>query len=77
MRIDCYLRDGRCFSKKKIQFDKGPITVGLKLSWDLHVTSEKTVEQEIDDYIVFFNEERPAYSLNYLTPKQYREAHVA
>ncbi|MBR4357049.1 MAG: IS3 family transposase, partial [Butyrivibrio sp.] len=25
------------------------------------------------DYIVFFNEERPAYSLNYLTPKQYRE----
>ncbi|WP_337624309.1 IS3 family transposase [Mitsuokella jalaludinii] len=30
----------------------------------------------MDDYIVFFNEERPAYSLNYLTPKQYREAHV-
>ncbi|MBO5507897.1 MAG: IS3 family transposase, partial [Bacteroides sp.] len=25
------------------------------------------------DYIMFFNEERPAYSLNYLTPKQYRE----
>ena len=47
------------------------------LSWDLHVTGEKPVEQEIDDYIVFFNEERPAYSLNYLTPKQYREAHVA
>ena len=42
---------------------------------DLHVTGEKPVEQEIDDYIVFFNEERPAYSLNYLTPKQYREAH--
>ena len=44
---------------------------------DLHVTGEKPVEQEIDDYIVFFNEERPAYSLNYLTPKQYREAHDA
>ena len=29
---------------------------GLKLSWDLHVTGEKPVEQEIDDYIVFFNE---------------------
>ncbi|MCR5376995.1 MAG: IS3 family transposase, partial [Lachnospiraceae bacterium] len=26
-------------------------------------------------YIAFFNEERPAYSLNYLTPKQYREYH--
>ena len=48
-----------------------------ELFMDLHVTGEKPVEQEIDDYIMFFNEERPAYSLNYLTPKQYREAHVA
>ena len=44
---------------------------------DFHVTGEKTVEQEIDEYIIFFNEQRPAYSLNYLTPKQYREAHAA
>lgn len=43
----------------------------------LHVTGKKPVEQEIDEYIVFFNEQRPAYSLNYLTPKQYREAHAA
>ena len=40
---------------------------------DLHITSNKNIEQEVKDYIVFFNEERPAYSLNYLTPKQYRE----
>lgn len=40
---------------------------------DLHLTSNETIEQELADYIVFFNEERPAYSLNYLTPKQYRE----
>lgn len=40
---------------------------------DLHITSNENIEQEIKDYIVFFNEERPAYSLNYLTPKQYRE----
>ena len=40
---------------------------------DLHVTSNENIEQEIADYIVFFNEKRPAYSLNYLTPKQYRE----
>lgn len=51
--------------------------IKAELFMDLHVTGEKPVEQEIDDYIVFFNEERPAYSLNYLTPKQYREAHVA
>ena len=40
---------------------------------DLHITSNENIEQEVKDYITFFNEERPAYSLNYLTPKQYRE----
>ena len=40
---------------------------------DLHITSNKDIDREIARYIVFFNEERPAYSLNYLTPKQYRE----
>lgn len=40
---------------------------------DLHITSNKDIDKEIARYIVFFNEERPAYSLNYLTPKQYRE----
>lgn len=40
---------------------------------DFHITSNETIERDVADYIVFFNEERPAYSLNYLTPKQYRE----
>ena len=31
----------------------------------------------VNDYILFFNEQRPAYSLNYLTPKQYRESNSA
>ena len=43
---------------------------------DLHVTGERPVETEIDDYIRFFNEERPSFSLNYLTPRQYRESHT-
>lgn len=43
---------------------------------DLHVTGDKPVETEIHDYISFFNEQRPAYSLNYLTPVQYRESHL-
>ena len=50
-----------------------------ELFMDFHVTGTESVEKEIDDYIVFFNEQRPAYALNYLTPKQYREsyAHIA
>lgn len=27
----------------------------------------------VNDYIIFFNEERPSYALNYLTPKQFKE----
>ena len=42
---------------------------------DMHITGERPVKQEIDDYIVFFNEQRPAYSLGYLTPKQYRDSY--
>ena len=51
------------------------INGGIKaeLFMDLHVCGEKPVEQEVDEYIVFFNEQRPAYSLGYLTPKQYKE----
>lgn len=48
--------------------------IKAELFMDLHVTGEMSVEKEIDDYILFFNEQRPAYSLNYLTPKQYRES---
>lgn len=44
---------------------------------DLHITGERPVAEEIDDYIVFFNEERPAYSLGYLTPKQYKDRYGA
>lgn len=40
---------------------------------DFHITDNENIEHEIANYIMFFNEERPAYSLNYLTPKQYRE----
>ena len=40
---------------------------------DLHITSNENIERQVEDYIVFFNEQRPAYALNYLTPKQYRE----
>lgn len=47
--------------------------IKAELFTDLHLTKIDTIHQEIADYIKFFNEERPAYSLNYLTPKQYKE----
>ncbi len=40
---------------------------------DLHVTGTRAVKNEVDEYIKFFNEERPAYALRYMTPVQYRE----
>ncbi len=42
---------------------------------DFHLTGNGDIRDEVEQYIAFFNEERPAYSLNYLTPKQYREYH--
>ena len=51
--------------------------IKAELFMDFHITGNEPVEKEIDDYIVFFNEHRPAYSLNYLTPKQYREKFAA
>lgn len=47
--------------------------IKAELFTDFHLTGDKTVIEEINDYIRFFNEARPAYALNYLTPKQYRE----
>ncbi len=37
---------------------------------------ESPVEQEVAAYITFFNTARPAYSLKYLTPQQYKEAYA-
>ena len=47
--------------------------IKAELFTDFHVTGERDVAAEVDEYIVSFNEQRPAYSLNYLTPLQYRE----
>ncbi|MCI6675328.1 MAG: integrase core domain-containing protein [Clostridiales bacterium] len=50
--------------------------IKTELFMDFHVTGGRPVETEIDEYIQFFNGERPVYALNYLTPKQYRELYV-
>lgn len=50
--------------------------IKAELFMDLHVTGSGPVEKEIDDYILFFNEQRPAYSLGYLTPHQYKQQYA-
>ena len=50
--------------------------VKTEMFTDFHVTGERPIEEEVDDYIAFFNEERPAYSLDYLTPKQFKEQYL-
>ena len=49
--------------------------IKAELFMDFHVTGDEKVEHEVAEYITFFNEQRPAYSLNYLTPKQFRESY--
>ena len=51
--------------------------IKAELFMDFHVTGERPVYEEVNEYIKFFNEEHPAYALSYLTPKQYRERYAA
>lgn len=48
--------------------------IKAELFMDFHVTGNTDVKNEIDEYIRFFNEQRPAYALNYMTPQQFKEA---
>ncbi len=50
--------------------------IKAELFMDLHVTGKRSVKKEIADYIVFFNEQRPSYTLNYMTPVEYRLMHA-
>ena len=43
---------------------------------DMHVTGERPVQEEVDEYIEFYNTKRPAYALGYLTPCQYKELYA-
>ena len=49
--------------------------IKTELFMDFHLSTIENIEEDIRKYIIFFNEKRPAYSLNYLTPKQYKELH--
>ncbi len=50
--------------------------IKAELFMDLHVTGKRSVKKEIADYIVFFNKQRPSYTLNYMTPVEYRLMHA-
>jgi len=46
-----------------------------ELFTDFHLKGDN-IQEEMKEYIKFFNEERPAYSLGYLTPMQYKKAYA-
>ena len=46
-----------------------------ELFTDFNIRDCDNVDEFIDNYIRYFNEERPAYSLKYLTPKQYKDTY--
>lgn len=50
--------------------------IKAEMFMDFHVTGDEPIEDEVERYIRFFNEERPAFCLNYLTPKQYAEKYA-
>lgn len=43
-----------------------------ELFTDFHLKDLDDPIKSINEYIYFFNNKRPAYSLNYMTPKQYK-----
>jgi len=47
--------------------------IKTKIFIDFNIKEPDDVEEFIKDYLVYFNEQRPAYPLNHLTPKQYKE----
>ena len=49
--------------------------VKAELFMNFHVTGVESIEHETANCVTFFNEQRPAYSLNHMTPKQYRESY--
>ncbi len=51
--------------------------IKTELSVDFHLEDKTDVSKSVARYVQFFNEERPAYSIGYLTPRQYREQYGA
>ena len=50
--------------------------IKVERSVDFHATGDIKVEQEINDYIGFFDEQRTAYSPERTAPKQFRKQFV-
>lgn len=48
-----------------------------ELFLDFQLNQSDNIIKTVDDYINYFNNERPACSLNYLTPVQFRERRLA
>ena len=44
-----------------------------ELFTDFKLKESDDVKKSVEEYIQYFNKQRPAYALNYLTPKQFKE----
>ena len=40
---------------------------------DFHISESDDPVKTVEEYIVFYNEKRPAYALNYMTPLEYKQ----
>ena len=76
MQIRIYPTDYRSWLTIILDQKSGAGQIKAELVMDFHVTGNAPLEEEIDEYLTLFNEDRPVYSLNYLTPKQYRESYA-
>lgn len=43
---------------------------------DLRLNEKQDIFRQIDDYIIYFNTQRPQCALNYLTPKEFKERNL-
>lgn len=48
-----------------------------ELFLDFKLNESENVEKTVEEYINYFNNERPACTLNYLTPVQFKERRLA
>lgn len=47
-----------------------------ELFMDFNIKKAENIEKAIENYIYYFNNERPAYALNYLTPAQFKQNYL-
>ena len=74
--LQLYFCFGQLFHNLQIVLIYCFVTYKKLIQWDFKLKEAEYIPSLIDEYIRFFNEERLSYSLNYLTPKQFKEIFI-